>query len=518
MLAACQPGDLSATRQAPTKSAIDLISLNGRTVTIAINQPYPPFNYVDAKTGKPEGWDYETWDEICKRIDCKPVYKEVSWKDMIQAVAEKQFDAAADGITNTPERAKVVDFSIGYIKTEQRLLVRKGETRFKSIEDIVKDTSLRLGTQTGTTNYETAIKYLPEDRIKAFVQFPFAIQALIAKDIDAVIIDTYAGIGYTGENKESVELIGPSISSEELGFIFAKDSELVRSVNDALQSMINDGTLDKINDKYFSQNVSSPSIESSSSPTEIVKIKPSGKAGIIPDLKGREVTIAVEKAYLPFNYIDDKTGQTSGWDYETWDEICKRLNCKPIFKETEWEGMIQAVADKQFDVAADGIIHTPERAKIVDFSISYLRHEERLLVRKGENRFTSIEDIAEGHSFILGALVDSEEYETAVKYISEERIMTFENVPSAIQTLVDKIIDAVIVDTYNDVGYTGKNKDRVEFIGPAITTQDLGFIFPKESDLLSPVDYVLQAMIEDGTLKKINEKYFGSDSFVAVGD
>ena len=80
---------------------------------------------------------------------------EAGWDGMIQAVADGQYDAAADGITITPDRAEVVDFSDGYINIQQRLLVRKGEDRFASIEDFV-NTDLVMGTQTATTNYETA--------------------------------------------------------------------------------------------------------------------------------------------------------------------------------------------------------------------------------------------------------------------------------------------------------------------------------------------------------------------------
>ena len=248
-----------APEAAKPEAGSGLPDLKGVEVTVAIENAYPPFNYVDAKTGEPGGWDYEAWNEICKRINCKPVYKEAAWEGMIQAVADKQFDSAADGITNTPDRAKVVDFSIGYIQTEQRLLVRKGEARFKSIEDIVANKDFRLGTQIGTTNYETATKYLPEDRIKGFEQFPFAVQALISKDIDAVIIDAYAGVGYAGENKENVDLIGPSISSDELAFIFPKGSVLVAPVNAAIQSMKDDGTLEKLNFKFFGPAFVNPS-------------------------------------------------------------------------------------------------------------------------------------------------------------------------------------------------------------------------------------------------------------------
>jgi polar amino acid transport system substrate-binding protein len=108
-----------------------------------------------------------------------------------------------------------------------------------------------LGTQLSTTNYDTAKDYLPEDRIKGFEQFSFAVQALISGDVDAVIIDEIVGMGYQGTNAEALELIGPTISGDELGFIYPKGSELTAIVDQALLSMIEDGTLAALNQKYF---------------------------------------------------------------------------------------------------------------------------------------------------------------------------------------------------------------------------------------------------------------------------
>ena len=115
--------------------------------------------------------------------------------------------------------------------------------------------------------------------------------------------------------------------------------------------------------------------------------------GGLPDLGGREITIAVENAYLPFNYIDPETSEPAGWDYVVWDEVCVLLNCTPVYVEASWEGMIQAVADGQFDAAADGITITEDRAEIVDFSEGYINIDQRLLVRLDEDRIESIEDI-----------------------------------------------------------------------------------------------------------------------------
>jgi polar amino acid transport system substrate-binding protein len=233
------------------KAGDAIVDLDCREITIAIENAYLPFNYVEIETGEPGGWDYDVWDEICTRLHCTPVYKEIAWDGMIQAVSDGQFDAAADGITITDDRAEIVDFSVGYIALDQRLLVRLDETRISSIQDFVNDETLKLGTQVGTTNYETAAKFIAEDRIEGFETFPFAIQALIAGDIDAVIIDDVAGQGYLGENADEVKLVGDSLSSDYLGFIYPKGSDLVDPVDQALQAMMSDGFLNKVNKQYF---------------------------------------------------------------------------------------------------------------------------------------------------------------------------------------------------------------------------------------------------------------------------
>lgn len=228
-----------------------LVDLECREVTIAVENAYLPFNYIELKTGEPGGWDYDAWTEICTRLRCTPVFVETGWDGLIQSVADGQTNVGADGLTNTEERQKIVDFSINYLNIEQRLLVRKGETRFASIEELAANPEFTLATQSGTTNYETAVKFLSEDRIQAFEQMPFAVQTLIGGDVDAVLIDAVAGMGYMGENADQLEFVGPSISSDGLGFIFPKGSDLVAPVNQAIEAMQADGTLDEINTRYF---------------------------------------------------------------------------------------------------------------------------------------------------------------------------------------------------------------------------------------------------------------------------
>lgn len=228
------------------------VDLGGREVTVVVENGYLPFNYIDPATGEGAGWDYEAWAAICEKANCVPVFVEAVWDGMIQAVSDGQYDVAADGITITDERAQIVDFSDGYISVEQRLIVRIGEDRFDSIEAFAADESLRAGTQSGTTNYEVGLELFGADRLDAFDTFAFAVQSLINGDVDAVIIDDTAGTGYVGENADSIELIPGSMSSDQLGFVFPKGSDLVEAVNAAMAEMRTDGTFDALADKYFS--------------------------------------------------------------------------------------------------------------------------------------------------------------------------------------------------------------------------------------------------------------------------
>ena len=248
------PPETEAPAETEATAACDQFEvpdLGGRTVSIAIENAYLPFNFVSLDTGEADGWDYDFINEACRRMNCTPEWVEFAWDSMIQSVAAGQFDMAADGITITPERAEEVDFSDGYISIEQRLLVRIDEDRFTNIEEFATDPDLILAEQVGTTNYQAAVDIVGEDRIIAFDTFGQVVQALIAGDVDGVIIDESAGLGYQGANAEDVKLIGPSIKSDELGFIFPKGSDLVEPFNAAIEQMKCDGFLQQINTKWF---------------------------------------------------------------------------------------------------------------------------------------------------------------------------------------------------------------------------------------------------------------------------
>jgi polar amino acid transport system substrate-binding protein len=252
LVAACQAAGAPTAVAPEALPDSGLPDLGGREVTVAIENAYLPFNYVRLDNGQAEGWDYDAVGEICKRLNCKPVFQEIAWDNMIASVGQGQFDMAADGITITEERAEVVDFSDGYISVEQRFMTRLDDDRYANIDEVINDPEAVVATQKGTTNFETAVDRVGEARVVAFDTFGDAVQALINGDADAVIIDDTAGQGYVGVNAESIQLVEGSLSSDQLGFIFPKGSTLVGPFNAALAAMRADGTLAALADKWFS--------------------------------------------------------------------------------------------------------------------------------------------------------------------------------------------------------------------------------------------------------------------------
>ena len=63
-------------------------------------------------------------------------------------------------------------------------------------------------------------------------------------------------------------------------------------------------------------------------------------AADLPDLGGKNVVIVTENAYPPLQFIDPKTGEQIGWEYDAMDEIAKRLNMKVEFRNSSWDVMI----------------------------------------------------------------------------------------------------------------------------------------------------------------------------------
>jgi polar amino acid transport system substrate-binding protein len=460
-----------------------LPDLGGREIIIAVENAYPPYNFINAN-GEGVGWDYDTFRDICRLLNCVPVFVETAWDGMLVAIASGEFDVAADGITYTEDRDETVDFSQLYQAYDETLLVREGETRFTTSAELLALDDFLVGTQVGTTNEITA-KAIFGDSVRSFDTFGAAIQALLNNDVDAVVVDRPAAEGYI-EAQGGLMTVEESLSGiQGLAFAFPPGSDLIDPINAAMDALIASGRWDQIFARWFTN-------------------------ADVPDLEGREITVAVENAYPPYNFINEQ-GEAVGWDYDTFNAICELLNCVPVYVETAWDGMLVAIASGEFDVAADGITYTEDRDETVDFSQLYQAYDETLLVREGETRFTTSAELLALDDFLVGTQVGTTNEITA-KAIFGDSVRSFDTFGAAIQALLNNDVDAVVVDRPAAEGYIEAQGGLMTVEESLSGIQGLAFAFPPGSDLIDPINAAMDRLIETGVWDDIFVKWFQSGS------
>ncbi|WP_430463106.1 transporter substrate-binding domain-containing protein [Tabrizicola sp.] len=241
-------------------------------------------------------------------------------------------------------------------------------------------------------------------------------------------------------------------------------------------------------------------------------IAPAAMAQDLPDLAGKEVVVVTENAYPPLQFLD-KSGAAVGWEYDAMAEIAKRINITVKYENTSWDAMIPAVSEGQFDIGMTGITIKDERKEKVDFSEPYMRSEMLMIVRGDEARFTDAASFAAIPELLVSAQPGTSPFYAAVYNIldgNEEnpRVIKFETFGAGLEALKSGDVDLTLSDSTAANGYVQASNGGLKIIGEPLASEDFGFIFPKGSEFVEPINAAIAAMKADGTLDALNQKWF----------
>ncbi len=226
----------------------------------------------------------------------------------------------------------------------------------------------------------------------------------------------------------------------------------------------------------------------------------------LTDLGGKKIVVAVENAYPPFNSIDATTNKGVGWDYDTVTEICKRLNCTVEFKQAAWDGIFPAMAAGEYDMLADGVTFTADRAKIVDFSTPYVTVSQVILVRADDNR--TPEQLKADPKAKLSTQIGTSNEIAAKKYFTSNEVKSFEDFPAAVLAVISNDVDGCVIDIISAQGFIKDNAGKIKIGGEILAAgEQLAFAFPPKSTLKDAVNGALAAMVADGTMATLNKKW-----------
>ena len=242
LMAACFVGCGSSS---DSKDGGKIETVTEGKLTMATNAEFPPYEYYEGE--KVVGIDAEVAEKIAEKLGLELEIKDVSFDSIIPGVQSGKYDMGLAGMTVTDERKRSVNFSDSYATGIQSVIVKE-DSKIASIDDLK---GKKIGVQTATTGDIYASDDYGEDNVKRYENGAAAVAALTANKVDCVIIDNEPAKSYVEANK-GLKILDTEYAVEDYAICFSKDSEeLQKKVNDALNELKKDGSIQKIVDKYI---------------------------------------------------------------------------------------------------------------------------------------------------------------------------------------------------------------------------------------------------------------------------
>jgi polar amino acid transport system substrate-binding protein len=217
------------------------------------------------------------------------------------------------------------------------------------------------------------------------------------------------------------------------------------------------------------------------------------------------LTVATDKpAYPP--WFEGNPEHYSGFEGEVANEIAQRMDL-PIEWVVEPFNKSYAPGSKDYDFDINEITITPERERAVDFSDGYFDDAQGVLTLK-DSAFADAKTISDLKDAKFGAQVGT----TSLDFINEtvqpsEEPKIFETTNDAKSALESGQIDALVTDLVTTVYLRDFVIDNSVVVGQYPRNEQFGMLFEQGNPLVGCVNQVLGQMKEDGTLRKLKEKY-----------
>lgn len=156
-------------------------------VLFAVDPTYPPMEFLE-NGNQVAGYGVDYFTAVCRESGLKAEFRSVEWDGIFDRLNSGEFDAVMSSVTITPERHKVMDFTIPYYIVHQSLIVPQNS----NVSDIRQLNGLKVGTQSGTTSTEVVDK-IPEAESAPFHSVEEAIKSLAAGKLDAIVCEDVVG-------------------------------------------------------------------------------------------------------------------------------------------------------------------------------------------------------------------------------------------------------------------------------------------------------------------------------------
>ena len=222
-----------------------------------------------------------------------------------------------------------------------------------------------------------------------------------------------------------------------------------------------------------------------------------------------EITIATEGTWAPWTYHDEND-ELVGFDIEVAKAIADKIGVSANFVEGEWDGLLAGIESGRYDIMANGVEVTEERAAKYDFSDPYAYARVAIIVSGDNTDINSFEDLsgkstANTISSTYAAIAES--YGASVTGVDD--------LNQTLELLLAGRIDATLNDEVTFYDYMKAHPDANLKVAALSDDPTLVCIPMRKGDETASLREAINGAIEElrdaGTLSEISEKYFGVD-------
>lgn len=236
------------TAVAETDDSLSKLRQSG-VVRVANTQTSPPWSYIDEQN-QPTGYDVAVAREIFKRIGIPKVeFVADKFTSFVDSIKTHKYDTVINSLANTPERAKIVDFTSPYSVQAFRIWVSE---RNDDIHDIPSLKGHSVGATSGTSNELWARNNLKESEIRTYEGAGLLYSDLVSGRLDSLIDSYFHGQKVKEANGLPVKVVGEPVTYSLGAAIVPKGADALReAMNKAIADMTADGTLQKLGKQYL---------------------------------------------------------------------------------------------------------------------------------------------------------------------------------------------------------------------------------------------------------------------------
>jgi len=505
-------------------STIETIRERGYLI-VGVKEDAPPFGFYDEITNDLIGFEVELvlamaaeWGLSSDDVLLEPVTS----ANRIQKLLDGEVDLIVATMTHNKARDELIDFSQTYFLDGQDVLVRADS----GITQVVDLAGKSVAAAAGSTSIKRIIAYADERQIEiepvALESYPDAVERLLAGQIDAVTTDRGI-LTYYAADPELVLLRDNEFTelTEPYGMgVSSGDSYFLNLVNFTLQDLKRNGTYDELYMEWFGHDSKPYTIELlpgewpytlDDSPVEI----DSAVESKVDQLQEKGYFIAGVKADAPpFGYIDEESGALVGFEVDLMKEFARRWlgdEEAVLFEEVTSATRIDKLAKGEIDIIAATMTHTQPRDELIDFSQTYFRDGQTVLVRLD----SGILDFNALDGKIVAGIAGSTSISRVLTYAEDNgitiEVAALEGYVDGVERLRNGDVDAITTDKGILTYFAQQYPEELMLItGETFSDEPYGLGVPNfDHRFRDLVNFTLQEMWEDGSYARLYAKWFG---------